>query len=296
MVKEYLPLCAIHYHQCVSGKPPEVELKDDLGKAKFNTTTQMVDYPKTVPKNRFPLPKSERPATTRKALVSFGLPSAVIGYATTLTQPVELLSAASVSAPLPSLLEDSSGDITLTVPLLLGQSHVDNVASITFYVDSGAGQCLCSCSSAFITMQTCHIQVVGVAGRLNIHGHGTAVFLVSVSVDGQDALLCIHNCLHSYGEFNLLSVSQLKLVSGNSLDLSVEAPFLRFSRDQLKCRDLSDSNCFEVPLHIEDALFALHLEPVTPNDPRFRDLPIFDVTPPRTIRSGHSATQCCCCI
>jgi hypothetical protein len=65
LVKIYLPLCPTDYHQCVSGKTPEVELKDGLGVAKYNTTTQVIDYPSGVPKNRFPLPRSERP---RKAL------------------------------------------------------------------------------------------------------------------------------------------------------------------------------------------------------------------------------------
>jgi hypothetical protein len=32
-IKKYLPLCGLHYHQCVSGKSPEVELKDNLGTA-----------------------------------------------------------------------------------------------------------------------------------------------------------------------------------------------------------------------------------------------------------------------
>jgi hypothetical protein len=56
MVKIYLPLRPLHYHQCISGKCSEVELKDGLGKAKYNEKTQVMDYPSTVPKNRFPLP------------------------------------------------------------------------------------------------------------------------------------------------------------------------------------------------------------------------------------------------
>jgi hypothetical protein len=73
-------------------------------------------------------------------------------------------------------------------------------------------------------MEGCHLQVVGVAGRLNIYGQGTAVFLTSL--DGREFLLRIHNCLHSYGEFNLISVSQLKLVPGNSVDFSIQCPFV----------------------------------------------------------------------
>ncbi len=69
LVKIYLPLCPLHYHQCVLGKTPEAELKDGLGIAKYNTATKVIDYPSAVPKNRFPLPKSERP---RKALAFIG--------------------------------------------------------------------------------------------------------------------------------------------------------------------------------------------------------------------------------
>jgi hypothetical protein len=61
MIKTYLPLCGLHYHQCVSGKCPEVTLKN-------NTQTQKIDYPSSVPKDRFPLPASARP---RKGLMSF---------------------------------------------------------------------------------------------------------------------------------------------------------------------------------------------------------------------------------
>jgi hypothetical protein len=56
MIKVYLPLCGLHYHQCISGKCPEVSLKENYGIAKFNSKTQKIDYPAAVPKNRFPLP------------------------------------------------------------------------------------------------------------------------------------------------------------------------------------------------------------------------------------------------
>ncbi len=41
-------------------------MKDNYGLAKFNTKTQKIDYPATVPKNRFPLLVSARP---RKGLM-----------------------------------------------------------------------------------------------------------------------------------------------------------------------------------------------------------------------------------
>jgi hypothetical protein len=58
-IKKYLPLCGLHYHQIVSGKTSEVELKDNLGVAKFNSKTQRIDYPAAVPKDRMPFRKIE---------------------------------------------------------------------------------------------------------------------------------------------------------------------------------------------------------------------------------------------
>jgi hypothetical protein len=195
----------------------------------------------------FPLPRAERPTNTRKALVCLGEEEIIVP----------------------------------TLPILIGiQESIDTSGSsvATFYVDSGAGQCLCSCSTAFITMEACHLQVVGVAGRLTIHGQGTAVFIASVN--GQEALLRIHNCLHSFGKFNLISVSQLKMVSGNSVNFSVENPFLKFSQSQLQSGDISLLDCFEIPLIMDDGLYSVSLEPVTASDPRYCNLPVFDVTLP----------------
>jgi hypothetical protein len=242
-VKLYLPLCPKCYHQCISGKTPEVELRDGLGKAKFNVATQVIDYPSTVPKNRFPLPRSERP---RKAMVFHGA----------------LLAASPVGSH--AMIQEG------------GTPPPSSLA--IFYIDSGAGQCLCSCSSAFVTMEACHLQVVGVTGRLTIHGQGTAVFLVTVN--GQEALLRIHNCLHNFGEVNLISASRLKLIPGNYLDFSVVKPFMRLSQDQSDWSDQSISDVIEIPLSMDDGLYSLCLEPVTPSDPRYSDLQVFDITPP----------------
>jgi hypothetical protein len=215
MVKSYLPLCPLHYHQCISGTFLEVELKDGLGKAKYNTKTQLMDYPSTVPKNRFPLPRTERLKKVKALAFQIGA---------------------------------ENTDSTLPILIGLPDSGTEPGPSFTtFYVDSGAGQCLCSCSSAFITMRTCHIQVVGVTGRLTIHGQGTAVFIASVN--GQDVLLRIHNYLHSFGQFNLISVSQLKMVSGNSVNFPVENPFLKFSRSQSRGGGFFTSRCFRDSSH-----------------------------------------------
>ncbi len=77
-----------------------------------------------------------------------------------------------------------------------------------------------SCSSAFVKMEACHLELVGVAGSLIIHGQGTAMFLASDG-EGHEVVFRIHNCLFSFGEFNLLSVSQFQLGEGNSVDFSV---------------------------------------------------------------------------
>jgi hypothetical protein len=79
--------------------------------------------------------------------------------------------------------------------------------TVTFFIDSGAGQSMCSCSGAFHTLRACAVMVVGVAGSMPVHGIGTAHFVVTVG--GKDYLLCIHNCLFCHGEdcFNLISVS-----------------------------------------------------------------------------------------
>jgi hypothetical protein len=79
-------------------------------------------------------------------------------------------------------------------------------------------------------------------------------------------------------------VSQLKLVSGNSVDFSVINPMLRFSSGQ----SVSSHEDFigdrienlDVPLIMDAGLYSLVLEPITPSDPRYGFLPIFDVTSP----------------
>jgi hypothetical protein len=70
MVKVHLPLCPLHYHQCVSGKFLEVELKDGLGTAKFDSTSQRIVYPPSVPTSRLPKPRPAGTGSTRKVLFS----------------------------------------------------------------------------------------------------------------------------------------------------------------------------------------------------------------------------------
>jgi hypothetical protein len=83
----------------------------------------------------------------------------------------------------------------------------------------------------------------------------------------------VNNCLFSYGEFNLLSVSQLNLVNGNGVD---------FSR-HLSCMILH-SGCkwrreIRIPLVLDDGLYGIQMEPLQTDDPRYYQCPKCDVTP-----------------
>ncbi len=49
-------------------------------------------------------------------------------------------------------------------------SEFYNGFNMKFYVDSGAGQCMCSCVDAFTEIRACAVVVVGVAGSIPIHG------------------------------------------------------------------------------------------------------------------------------
>ncbi len=53
-------LCGLHYHSVISGKSPELELINDYGLAVFNVTTNLIDYPSKVPKDRLPSKKTKQ--------------------------------------------------------------------------------------------------------------------------------------------------------------------------------------------------------------------------------------------
>ncbi len=116
------------------------------------------------------------------------------------------------------------------------------------------------------------------AGRLTIHGQGTAVFIASVN--GQEVLLRIHNCPHSFGQFNLISVSQLKMVSGNSVNFSVENPFFEIFSEPIAGGGCLTSRCFRDSSHHGRRIVFCVTRTHTANDPRFYSLPVFDVTLP----------------
>jgi hypothetical protein len=110
--------------------------------------------------------------------------------------------------------------------------------STLIYVDSGAGQCLCSCDAAFIQMSPCEIEISGVAGCLQIYGIGTALF-AALDENEHEMVIGIHNCLFGQGEFNLISVSQLCEKPANSVDLSLDSPFLHLMSSGQRGRRIS---------------------------------------------------------
>jgi hypothetical protein len=81
-----------------------------------------------------------------------------------------------------------SNRITFLLINILHNTLEDN---ITFYVDSGAGQSMCSCSEVFHTLRACAVLVVGVVGSMPVHGMGTACFVVDVC--GKESMLIVHN-------------------------------------------------------------------------------------------------------
>ncbi len=143
---------------------------------------------------------------------------------------------------------------------------------VTFFVDSGAGQCLRSVSDAFSDLQPCCIEVTGVSGCLPIYGFGTANFVAS-DHQGNQLILRIPNCLFGWCEFNLLSVSQLNQVRGNRLDFGLDSPAMVLmpspGTHRLPAR---------IPLVLEDVLFTLHLEPLGEEDSRFETLRKYTIT------------------
>jgi hypothetical protein len=155
---------------------------------------------------------------------------------------------------------------------------------LLFYVDSGAGQCLCSNDSSFIDMTPCMVEITGIAGALQIYGWGTALFLAQ-DISGRSFVLRVHNCLFGRGEFNLLSVSQLCQKEGNSVDLSLDSPTLTLRASGTRKRSI------HFPLEIDDGLFGFKVEPLSIGDPRVASLPKLDVTPHGEFRLSDDRTH-----
>ena len=122
-------------------------------------------------------------------------------------------------------------------------------------MDSGAGQCLSSCSTAFRALEPCQLEVVGVAGSLPIFGIGTAIFALTL-VGESEVLVRVHNCLCSFGEFNLLSVSQMKTNQKTAIDLSLVSPSIRlyFAGNGGSRGEQPEHDFIDVPLEMDDGL------------------------------------------
>jgi hypothetical protein len=118
-------------------------------------------------------------------------------------------------------------------------------------------------------MTPCKVEITGVAGSLQIYGCGTALFLVK-DASRKPFILQIHNCLFGYGEFNLLSVSQMSQIASNTVDFNLHSPALIFS---------SEKRTIRLPLILEDGLFAISAIPFQLDDPRFHSLRKVVVTP-----------------
>jgi hypothetical protein len=121
-------------------------------------------------------------------------------------------------------------------------------------------------------MTPCHIEITGVSGMLEVFGCGTALFIASDS-NGDPVILRVHNCLFSYGEFNLLSVSQLNQVNSNGVD---------FSR-HLSCMTLHTAGKWrrqtQIPLLLDDGLYGIRMESIQTDDPSYHQYHKCDVTP-----------------
>jgi hypothetical protein len=158
------------------------------------------------------------------------------------------------------------------------------IDSVVIYIDSGAGQSMCSCSSAFADMISCEIEITGVAGSLQVYGCGTALFLVNDD-SGQPFILRISNCLYGQGQFNLLSVSQMCQNPNNSVDFNLDSPTIFFS-STVRSRQRQ----IRLPLSLEDGLFALIATPFQLDDSRFPSLRKVNVTLDGVFRPSDNAS------
>jgi hypothetical protein len=211
LVQPYLPLCKLCYLQSMAGKVSVLALRDNLGNAVFNSTTKRLDFPSGVPKSRFPQKGLKK---GRKVLLA-GLSSPLvelspvspsfwsnhdqaIAESSVLTevtaQDCETIFGASTNHGFgirdgPVLIEGVENDsVDLarveiepldggTRPLLKLRCLLSaGISRVLLYLDSGAGQSLSSCITAFVTMIPCQVEITGIAGALQIYGCGTALF------------------------------------------------------------------------------------------------------------------------
>ncbi len=232
----HLRLCKSCYHECIAGKHSTLTLKSGE-KATYDVTTQRIAFPDGN--------KGSRPPG--KPAVTFAPPPGNTGARPIVKAGVARPAGPSVPPP-----------TSLATPL-----------SLTFHVDSGAGQSICSCPDAFLALRPCAIEVAGVAGSLPVFGVGSAVFAVH-TVTGRTVVALIHNCLLCQGSpFNLLSVSQFQSLSQNSVSFSTISPSLTMK---------SSHGCVGIPLVLDDGLYSFVAEPIHPSDDRNRSSSRWDMT------------------
>ena len=164
--------------------------------------------------------------------------------------------------------------------------EITSIYNVKFYVDSGAGQCMCSCLDAFSSLRSCAILIVGVSGTLPVHGIGTANFLVK-DRNGKGCIWMIHNCLLCHkvsGEeqFNLLSVSQI-LRTGHSL--------IQFANgdSSITIKDGRQREDHNFVLEPDDGLYLIEGVPISITDKRYNTTTRLNVTmtdDPRVSENG----------
>ncbi len=152
MIVSFLPLCKGCYLQITSGKMPSIIiLRDNLGTATYDTKIQrIIAFTPSVPASRVPTPAKRR--EKKRGLVAF----------------LRLPRSSTEDAPVRCLVS--------------GPSDWNRV---TFFIDSGAGQCLCCSSSSFSDMSPCYVVVTGVSGSLQVHDCGTALFIARDDDDAE---------------------------------------------------------------------------------------------------------------
>ena len=156
-------------------------------------------------------------------------------------------------------------------------------------MDSGAGQSICSCPDAFLTLRPCAIEIVGVSGSLPVFGIGTAMFVLRTTTE-LPVVGLLHDCLLSQGSpFNLLSVSQFQSSIRNSADFAVGSPHLSVSSPSWRPTGSADTGSDAwalsstrhalISLVLHEGLYSFSAEPIHPSDDRYKTLPRFDLTP-----------------
>jgi hypothetical protein len=202
MVQPYLPLCKLCYLQSMAGKVSVLTLRDGLGDAVFNNTTKKLDFPGAVPKSRFPQKGLKKGKKVLMAIFTQGtetegsgstkddghvicLPCGLtnqelgIGDFAGLNGGSQDFFSALPNQDVGVTVDDDDstrfGPMTIRDSSTLKCLLVAGVSNALLYVDSGAGQSLSSCSTAFSQMVPCQVEITGIAGALQIYGCGTAI-------------------------------------------------------------------------------------------------------------------------